>query len=224
MGLNAQTSVPDFTAGQILTAAQMTEVNTGIPVFADTTARDAAFGGTGEKTLAEGQFAYIEATNATQFYDGAAWQVANGGLVRVGGGALSGSSVAFTNVFSATYDNYLVVVSDLSAAGAFWMTVQLGATTSGYYSSSNFAVYSAVSTFNEVVYGNANGGAGAFLLGNPFLAKNTTCQSIGTPMVTGGAGNLFSGFLNNTTSYTGFTVAGSTFTGGSVNIYGYSLS
>jgi hypothetical protein len=74
MGANAQTAVPVFTAGQVLTAQQQTEINTGIPVFATTVTRDAAFGGTGEKALAEGQFAYIEATNATQYYDGAAWQ------------------------------------------------------------------------------------------------------------------------------------------------------
>jgi len=79
---NTQTSVPAFTAGQVLTAAQMTEINTGIPVFADTTARDAAFGGTGEKTLAEGQFAYIESSNVTQFYDGTSWQLL-GGVVQV---------------------------------------------------------------------------------------------------------------------------------------------
>jgi hypothetical protein len=62
MGANAQTAVPAFTAGP--SAAQLqqqTQINTGIPVFATTTTRDAAFGGTGEKTLAEGQFAYIEA-------------------------------------------------------------------------------------------------------------------------------------------------------------------
>ena len=74
MGANAQTSVPVFTSGQVLTAQQQTEINTGIPVFADSTARDAAFGGSGEKTLAEGQFAYIEATDTTQYYDGANWQ------------------------------------------------------------------------------------------------------------------------------------------------------
>jgi len=75
MGANAQTSVPSFTAGEVLTAANMNiSARTGIPVFADTTARDAAFGGTGEKTLAEGQFAYLENTNATQYYDGSAWQ------------------------------------------------------------------------------------------------------------------------------------------------------
>jgi len=74
MGANAVTTVYDFTAGQVLTAEQMDNVNSGIPVFATTVTRDAAFGGAGEKTLAEGQFAYIEATNTTQYYDGAAWQ------------------------------------------------------------------------------------------------------------------------------------------------------
>ena len=73
MGANAQTSVPAFTSGQVLTAAQVTQINTGIPVFASSTERDAAFGGTGEKTLAEGQMAYLEDTNATQYYDGSSW-------------------------------------------------------------------------------------------------------------------------------------------------------
>jgi hypothetical protein len=57
MGANAVTTVPVYTAGEVLTAADLNITNSGIPVFADSTARDAAFGGTGEKTLAEGQFA-----------------------------------------------------------------------------------------------------------------------------------------------------------------------
>jgi hypothetical protein len=73
MGANAQTSVPAFTAGQVLTAAQQTQINTGIPVFASTVTRDAAFGGTGEKTLAEGQACYIEGTGV-QVYNGTAWK------------------------------------------------------------------------------------------------------------------------------------------------------
>jgi len=81
MGANAQTSVPAFTAGQVLTAAQVTQINTGIPVFASSTERDAAFGGTGEKTLAEGQMAYLEDTNATQYYDGSSWAAIAGGKI-----------------------------------------------------------------------------------------------------------------------------------------------
>ena len=73
MGVNQQTSVPAFTVGQVLTAQQQTEINTGVPVFADTTARDAAFGGTGEKVLAEGQLCYLESTKKVQYYDSASW-------------------------------------------------------------------------------------------------------------------------------------------------------
>jgi hypothetical protein len=76
MGANAQIAVPSFTAGQVLTAAQQTQINTGIPVFATTTTRDAAFGGSGEKVLAQGQFAFIEATNSLLVYDGSAWVAA----------------------------------------------------------------------------------------------------------------------------------------------------
>lgn len=74
MGANAQTTVPTFTASQVLTADQMNQsARTGVPVFANTTARDAAFGGSGEKTLAEGQLCYLEDTNKVQYYNGSAW-------------------------------------------------------------------------------------------------------------------------------------------------------
>ena len=83
MGANAQIEVPAFTAGQVLTAAEVTQINTGIPVFATTVTRDAAFGGAGEKVLAEGQFAYIEASNQTQFYDGTVWTAFASKIVQV---------------------------------------------------------------------------------------------------------------------------------------------
>lgn len=73
MGANAVTSVPTYVAGQVLDAARLNVTNSGVPVFADTTARDAGFGGAGEKTLAEGQLCYLESTNVVQYYDGAAW-------------------------------------------------------------------------------------------------------------------------------------------------------
>jgi hypothetical protein len=65
-----------FVSGDVLTAAQ---VNTYlqdqvIMRFATTTARDNAFGGVGEPTLAEGMFAYIDASDSVFYYDGSAWQ------------------------------------------------------------------------------------------------------------------------------------------------------
>jgi hypothetical protein len=73
MGANAVTTVPVYTAGEVLTAANMNITNSGIPVFATTVTRDAAFGGSGEKTLAQGQFCYLESTGKLQVYTGSAW-------------------------------------------------------------------------------------------------------------------------------------------------------
>jgi hypothetical protein len=74
MGANAQTRVPTFVANQVLNDFDLNQsARTGVPVFADTTTRDAAFGGPGEKTLAEGQLCYLESTDKVQFYNGSAW-------------------------------------------------------------------------------------------------------------------------------------------------------
>jgi hypothetical protein len=44
-----------------------------VPVFADSTARTAAFGGTGEKVLAQGQLSYLESDGKIYVYSGTAW-------------------------------------------------------------------------------------------------------------------------------------------------------
>ena len=81
MGANAQTTVPDFVAETVLTAAKLDiSAATGVPVFATTVTRDAAFGGA-NKVLAQGQLCYLEATNVLQFYDGAAWASVGAGMI-----------------------------------------------------------------------------------------------------------------------------------------------
>lgn len=125
MGANAQTTVPTFTAAQVLTADQMNQsARTGVPVFADATARDAGFGGTGEKVLAEGQLCYLESTNVVQYYDGSVWatvgpQTLSSGLNYITGASFTAAStVSLPNdTFTATYDNYRIImdVTDISA-------------------------------------------------------------------------------------------------------------
>lgn len=65
-----------FVAGTILTAAQVNTylMDQTIMRFATTAARDAAFGGVGEPTLAEGMFCYIDADDSLYYYDCSAWQ------------------------------------------------------------------------------------------------------------------------------------------------------
>jgi hypothetical protein len=121
MGANAVTSVPVYAAGEILTAANLNITNSGIPVFATTVTRDAAFGGANEKTLAEGQYAYIEATNTTQYYDGSAWQPVGTtpGLVYVTGATFTAQTTVgmAAGVFTSTYKNYVVLL-DVTSGGS----------------------------------------------------------------------------------------------------------
>lgn len=65
-----------FVSGDVLTANQVNTylMDQTIMTFASTSARDAAFGGAGEPTLAEGMFAYTTDTNTLWFYTGSAWQ------------------------------------------------------------------------------------------------------------------------------------------------------
>jgi hypothetical protein len=114
MGANAQTTVPSFTSGQVLTADQQNQsARTGVPVFATTVERDAAFGGSGEKTLAEGQLAYLEDSDIVQYYDGSGWATVGpteGGLALITTGTMTAAAtVTVDGCFTSTYDEYLLV-------------------------------------------------------------------------------------------------------------------
>jgi len=133
MGANAQTSVPLFTAGQVLTAAdQNISAGTGVPVFATTTTRDAAFGGTGEKVLAEGQLCYLESTNVVQYYDGSSWATVgptSSGLVFITGTTFTTvTSVSLPNdTFTSTYDNYRMILALTATSANQTQTIRLRA-------------------------------------------------------------------------------------------------
>jgi hypothetical protein len=121
MGANAQTKVPTFASAEVLTAANQNLLSNGIPVFSGTATRNDAFGGSGEKVLAEGQFAYLEDSNTTQYYDGAAWQSVGttAGLTLVATGTASAAaSVTVNTCFTSTYDEYLLVVDVVGSTSA----------------------------------------------------------------------------------------------------------
>ena len=233
MGANAQIAVPSFTAGQVLTAEQQTQINTGIPVFATTVTRDAAFGGTGEKVLAQGQYAFIEATNTLQVYTGSAWQSTIGlSLVKT---QVIGSAVAAVTVsdaFSATYDNYLITINGGVSSTANNIRMTLGATATGYKYNLIYAPYGgsiAIETtatgtyFSSAASGTTNTLSGNIFLQSPFLTQNTAYHA---QYITPSEGGNVDGLLNNTTSYTAFTLTANsgTMTGGTIRVYGYQNS
>jgi hypothetical protein len=240
MGANAQTAVPAFTAGQVLTAAQQTQINTGIPVFATTVTRDAAFDGAGEKALAEGQFAYIEATNTTQYYDGAAWQSVgvSPGLVLVSSTTIGTtvSSVTVSSAFSATYDNYKIILSGGLSSVSTNMKFTLGATATGYTRFTFQGAFSANTVSGSGATNQSDWNGSSLIttncltmdmeLQNPFLTKRTVMYSRALNTITIGEVFLSNGFLDDATSYTAFTLtpASGTLTGGTIRVYGYANS
>ena len=128
MGANASTAVPLYASGQVLDAARLNLTNAGVPVFSGTATRDAAFGGSGEKVLAEGQLCYLEDTNAVQFYDGAAFQSISKGILQV-------VSTSKTDTFTTTAGvGSPVLVTGLTA------TITPQSTTSKIYVVANVSV------------------------------------------------------------------------------------
>jgi hypothetical protein len=220
MGANAQTAVPVFTAGQVLTAAQQTQINTGIPVFATTTTRDAAFGGTGEKTLAQGQYAYIEATSSLMVYSGSAWVAAGGGLVFITSGSMTlGSALSFDNCFSATYANYLIMLTH-TAGNNLTMRLRASAAdiTAANYDLQGFFITGGAQTLinqNSLTSWTIANGSGysqpIITLGNPFAATNTAISS-NFQRTDASIIQAIGGRYNATTSADGFSILGTSAT------------
>ena len=105
---NEQTSVPLFAASEILTAANMNiSAGTGVPVFSSSVTRDAAFGGAGEKVLAEGQLCYLSDSNIVQYYTGSAWATVGPSSPQVSIFSVSQSSG--TNGGTATSGSFLKI-------------------------------------------------------------------------------------------------------------------
>ena len=241
MGANAQTTVPTFTAGEVLTAAQMNQsARTGVPVFANTSDRDAAFGGTGEKTLAEGQLCYLEDANVVQYYDGSTWATVGPttpttpGLELVSATTIGTtvSSVTVTGAFSSTYDNYYIAISGgVGSSTSAQLSLTFGSTTANYE-------YGYVIAANASVTGVGSSSASSIPVGevnqdslqlsivviNPNLVKNTYVgNGFGYSKANNNNRLGFGGVLKDTTQYTAFTLTPSagTLTGGTIRVYGY---
>ena len=206
MGVNQQTSVPAFTAGQVLTAVQQTQINTGVPVFVDTTARDAAFGGTGEKVLAEGQLCYLEDTNKVQYYDGAAWAnlgsvtnveafTASGTFtppagvtyaiahIRAGGGGVGTASAGAGGTSSVAFAAGTISATGGNALNAGQPTLR--ATAAGPANSGQAAAFSA---YDSVGFDNGVTSAGAATSGAYIVAGGAVTPGTGITVTVGAGG------------------------------------
>ena len=141
------------------------------------------------------------------------------------------TSVTVTGAFSADYDAYKIIVSGGSTtSNNDNLNLQLGSTTTGYYSGAAGTTYataaSALATENnlsswQVGFAQTDSLNVNIDLVNPFLAKNTYMHA---SLISSVNARMKSGVLINTTSYTAFTlttVVASSLTGGTIRVYGY---
>lgn len=182
MGVNATTTVPVYADGEVLEASRLNVTNSGIPVFATTTTRDAAFGGTGEKVLAEGQFAYIEASDTTQYYDGAAWQTVGQtpGLQYITGASFTSATTISmaSGVFTSTYKTYKVIFQVTSGTDC-QVSVRVNnagtpRTGASYYGGS-------IRVFTSATVTGTNAGTSVNLLANTAYSNSSITMSVYEP-------------------------------------------
>jgi hypothetical protein len=143
------------------------------------------------------------------------------------------SSVTVSDVFSADFDNYRIIVSGGVASTTNSFNLTFGSTATGYYLGATNVVWAGTVTGVGVSNGTsiASGFGTADALSvdltvcNPFSAKVTTFYGNNIRIETGASGavRFLSGYLNNTTSYTSFTFTANTgtWTGGTIRVYGY---
>jgi hypothetical protein len=238
---NEQTSVPLFVANTVLTASQQNlSAGTGVPVFATTITRDAAFGGS-NKALAEGQLCYLSSTNVVQYYDGAAWATVgpaaapSSGLVFISSTSSLSTSFSMNNVFSSTYDNYRIILSFTGSDANMTMRLRVGGADN---STSNYdrqiligsgASASAARTLAGTGWTDflVSDGAAYWVLDifNPFASLRTGA-SINNGYTAASDLSLRLGALQQrqTTSFDGFTISAGVTMTGTCTVFGYSKS
>jgi hypothetical protein len=220
-----------FTTGQIVEI-----VNKGTASTVITAGAGVTISSSGSLTVPANGCGRLLALSASAFiYQAGGITATAAGLTLISATSIGSgvSSVTVSSAFSSTYDNYKIIVSGGANSENMGMSLQLGSTTTGYYGAQNIVTYSngAVNTFgrnNQSVFIDAGVSRSKFLYMNidllsPFLSDETIYSGWSVHESQGG----FSvGFLDNTTSYTAFTISpsGGAFTGGTIRVYGYANS
>ena len=248
---NTQTAVPLFVANAVLTAAQQNiSAGTGVPVFATTVTRDAAFGGS-NKALAEGQLCYLESTDVVQQYNGSSWitvgPASASALTFIYGASFTASSTVSMPTgasapFTSTYSNYLVILNITSSSGDAQQLMRVNTAGTpqgaGYYggslraSSASASAVTGVSnagSWNLLALANTGAfyGAVTFTVYEPANASVKTRVSghgFGANDSNQASGILFGGVYNTAEANDGLTWNTSTTITGFYKVYGIANS
>jgi hypothetical protein len=143
------------------------------------------------------------------------------------------TTVTVNTAFSTNFDNYKIIYMGGSSSGFTDLWLRLGTTTTGYYMGGSYTAYTAgavtaassglAAQWSFAGIADPAGNALSVEVYQPYLADQSGIAaqffSLGNTRV----GGATFGVLNNTTSYTAFTilVSAGTITGGTIRVYGY---
>jgi hypothetical protein len=217
-----------FVAGEVLTAQDVNDflMDQSVMNFATSAARASAI-----PTPTEGMTTYVQDRNQLETFDGAEYRGMSGLQLVKTQTILSGvASVTVTDAFSATYNNYKIMVANGVGSTTAFLRLQLGSAAADYYCSLNSVVYASNSallqtTMNGAIWGEAGWTSADYIglnvdLINPNLSKRTLMSAAFSGTSVGGH---TAGYHNANTSFTAFTLTPSTgtLTGGTIYVYGY---
>ena len=178
---------------------------------------------------------YFTSASAAIFFPSAG-PAASSALTLLSTTTLSAASVTFTNAFSATYRNYLVLMNQLKAAsGTPGLHLTLGSASANYSYSQMYVVTSTAfnagqgSSVNAYMYladmDATNGVSQVMHILSPFETARTSIASEGLNYSGSPQWSKMFGAHTAGTSFTSFTLATSTAVAlsGTVEVYGYGL-
>ena len=156
---------------------------------------------------------------------------ATNGTITSDGDVTVGNAVSSVSVtcFSSLYDSYRIIYTTGVGSGIAVINMTLGSTATGYYQGGISVPFTGATLLSQVNNGPAWANTGVMgtdyanvvvEIHNPYLSKKTfiTWDYLYTAEYI-----RIGGYLNNTTSYTSFTLTpgAGTLTGGNIRVYGY---
>jgi hypothetical protein len=143
------------------------------------------------------------------------------------------TSVNVTGAFSATYNNYKILIDGGVGSGTVALRLQLGNSTTAYYAGINTVTYATgvvvnafdnnAARWSRVGFVSSNTISANIDLINPAVARETI---INNSYVTLAVAGTNAGYHGSSTAYTDFTISpdSGTITGGTIYVYGYGAS
>ena len=116
-------------AGDVVTAANLQQYvqDQVVAVYADSAARDAAYGGAGEPTLAEGMFCFLKNSDTLQYYDGSQWvNMVVPVTFNAKGDLLTATADNTPSILSVGANGYVLTANSAVANGIEWAVAATG--------------------------------------------------------------------------------------------------